>query len=103
VVEQAAAVEVEEEPAGPSLWQRIPLAGKLTGAGVLALVLMGIFAPTLLALLLFVVGMGTLFLAVAAKSDSSAAIMPPAFFGTDVAIFSGIGLVVIAALIMVVA
>jgi hypothetical protein len=98
------AVDVEEEkPAGPSLWERIPTKWRLAGAGLVLVVILGFIIPTLIALLLFVVGMGTLFLAVAAKSDSGTAIMPPPFFGTDMAIFGGIGLVLLAALIMVIA
>ena len=63
---------------------------------------LGFFAPTVLALLFLLAGIGTLFLAIAAKSESGMAIMPPPFFATTAASVGGIVLVLLAAAIMVI-
>jgi hypothetical protein len=84
------------------VWQRIPTKWKLVGLGVIGLAALGLFVPTLLALLLMLTGMVTLFLAIAAKSESGTAIMPPPFFATTAASVGGIALVLLAAVIMVI-
>ncbi len=87
---------------GPSLWARIPARGKLAGLGVIGLVVFFFLAPNLLALLLLLVGVATLFLAIAAKSESGTGVLPPPFFATNAAIAGGIGSAVLALIIMVI-
>ncbi len=87
---------------GPSLWQRIPIRAKMIGLGVIALVIFFLLAPNLLALLLVLAGVTTLFLAIAAKDESGSRILPPPFFATTIAIAGGIGSVVLGLAIMVI-
>jgi hypothetical protein len=94
------AVSPPEE--GPSLWARIPLRAKLAGLVVIGLVAFFFLAPNLLALLLMLAGVATLFLAIAAKSESGTGVLPPPFFATTTAIAGGIGSVVLAMIIMVI-
>jgi len=89
----------EEEPA---LWSRLPLRFKLAGAGLVGLLVLGLVAPSLLALLLMLVGMVTLFLGIAARSDGGTAFMPPPFFATTAAAAGGIVMVLLAVVIIAV-
>jgi len=99
----AAASPFEDQPpAEPSWWSRVPLRAKQAGAGVLVLVILGVFLPDILALLLLLAGMVTLFLGIAARSDGGTTILPPAFFGTTAAAVLGIALVLVAVLIIAV-
>jgi hypothetical protein len=87
----------------PSWWTRLSLRTKLIGAGLVGLVVLGVLAPTLLALLLMLAGMVTLFLAIAAKGEGGAmTFLPPPFFATTTAGVGGIALVLLAIAIMVV-
>ncbi len=99
----AAAID-DAEPVrrGPSLWDRLPLRWKLSGLGLVALVVLGVLAPGLLALLLILAGVVTLFLSIAATGESGSAFRAPAFFanpaviaGAIVAVLLGITLFVI--------
>jgi hypothetical protein len=84
------------------LWQRIPMRTKLIGLGVIGFVVFFIVAPSLLALLLLLAGVGTLFLAIAAKNESGSGFLPPPFFATNTAVAGGIGSVVLSLVIMVI-
>ena len=88
------------DPEGPSLWERIPIRAKLIGLGVIALVVFFLLAPNLLALVLVLAGVTTLFLAIAAKDESGSRVLPPPFFATTTAIAGGIGSVVLGLAIM---
>jgi hypothetical protein len=92
----------EDQPSGEgsSLWRRLSPRTKLIGAGVLGLVILGVIAPSLLAFLLMLVGMVTLFLGIAARSDSGTAFLPPPFFATTAAAAGGIGMVLLAVVII---
>lgn len=92
----------KEKETGPSLWAQIPNKWKLAGFGAICLVILGVLVPNILALLLILAGMATLFLAIAAKSESGSVVSPPPFFATATAGFLGIGLVLLAAVIMVI-
>ena len=85
-----------------SLWSRLSLRSKLAGAGGIVLVILGVIAPTLLALLFMVAGMATLFLAIAAKSEGGGTFLPPPFFATTAASVGGIALVLLAITIIAV-
>jgi len=85
-----------------SLWCRLSLRSKLAGVGAIALVILGVIAPTLLALLFMLAGMATLFLAIAAKSEGGATFLPPPFFATTSASVGGIALVLLAITIIAV-
>lgn len=93
----------EQEPRRPSWWQRLPLRGKVAVVGAGALVVLGIVAPTVVALLLLFAGLATLFLAILAKDDGGMGIHPPSFFGTAPAIALGFVMVVVALAIIVTA
>ena len=97
-----AAVEVEAVDNEPSLWQRTPIQTKLIGAGAVGFIIFFFVAPSLLALVLMLAGVATLFLAIAAKSESGSGLMPPPFFATNTAIAGGLGSVLLAMLIMVI-
>ncbi|MDH3260419.1 MAG: hypothetical protein OEM81_11860 [Acidimicrobiia bacterium] len=92
--------EVQSTVEATSPWARLSSRTKLAGLGVIVLVMLFVIAPNLLALLMMLAGMGTLFLAIAAKSDSGTTILPPPFFATDMAIFGGIGMVLLAVVII---
>ena len=92
--------EVQSTVEATSPWARLSSRTKLAGLGVIVLVVLFVIAPNLLALLMMLAGMGTLFLAIAAKSDSGTTILPPPFFATDMAIFGGIGMVLLAVVII---
>jgi hypothetical protein len=83
-----------------SLWTRLSPRTKLIGAGAIGLVVLGVFAPSILALLMLLVGMVTLFLGIAARSDSGTGFLPPPFFATTTAAAGGIGLVLLAVVII---
>ena len=90
---------VSEE--APPVWARIPVRWKLAGLGLIGLLVFFFLAPNLLALVLMLAGVVTLFLAIAAKSESGTGILPPPFFGTTAAIGGGIGSVLMSLFIMV--
>lgn len=90
-------------PKPPSLWSLLPLRWKLTGFGVVGLIVFGVFYPGILALLLMVTGMVTLFLAIAAKGDSQSAVRMPAFFTTTPAIVAGVVMVVLGLILIAIA
>lgn len=92
--------EVQTPGETSSLWDRLSSRTKLAGAGVIALAVLGVFAPSLLALLLLLVGMVTLFLGIAARSEGATAFLPPPFFATTAAAGGGIGLVLLAVVII---
>jgi len=98
----AATAVVQAADEVPSLWQRIPMRTKLIGLGVIGFVIFFILAPSLLALLLLLAGVGTLFLAIAAKNESGSGFLPPPFFATNLAVAGGIGSVVLSLVIMVI-
>lgn len=75
---------------------------KLIGLGVIGFVAFFFVAPSLLALLLMLAGVATLFLAIAAKNETGSGILPPPFFATNAAIAGGFGSVLLALVIMVV-
>ena len=97
----AAAVEEEAVDTEPSLWQRTPMRTKLIGLGVVGFIIFFFVAPSLLALVLMLAGVATLFLAIAAKNESGSGLMPPPFFATNMAIAGGFGSVLLAMAIMV--
>ncbi|MDR9450246.1 MAG: hypothetical protein RI637_03410 [Acidimicrobiia bacterium] len=96
------AAKQEQAPgAVASLWSRLSLRSKLAGAGAIVLVILGVIAPGLLALLFMVAGLATLFLAIAAKSEGGT-FLPPPFFATTAASVGGIALVLLAITIIAV-
>jgi hypothetical protein len=104
VIAAPEAVPVVDQPGKnePSWWARLSLRTRLIGAGAVGLVVLGVVAPTLLALLLMLAGIVTLFLAIAAKGESGATFKPPPFFATTTASVGGIALVLLAVAIMVI-
>ena len=96
----AAAPSTASEEATP-LWARIPKRWKLAGLGLIGILVFFVLAPNLLALVMMLAGVVTLFLAIAAKGESGTGILPPPFFGTTAAIGGGIGSVLLSLLIMV--
>ena len=96
----AATPSTASEEATP-LWARIPKRWKLAGLGLIGILVFFVLAPDLLALVMMLAGVVTLFLAIAAKSESGTGILPPPFFGTTAAIGGGIGSVLLSLLIMV--
>ncbi len=90
-------------PKPPSLWRLLPLRWKLAGFGVVGLIVFGVFYPGILALLLMLTGMVTLFLAIAAKGDSQSAVRMPAFFTTTPAIVAGVVMVVLGLILITIA
>ncbi len=84
----------------PGLLARIPTKWKLSGFVLVGLVVLGVLVPSWLALLLLLVGMVTLFLGIAARSESGAAFLPPPFFATTAASVGGIALVLLAVVII---
>ena len=94
--QSAAPTEAQPGSDNPSLWNRLSLRSKLVGAGAIALAVLGVFAPSWLALLLLLAGMVTLFLGIAARNDSGTSILPPPFFATTGAGVLGIALVLVA-------
>jgi hypothetical protein len=98
----APAGEVNAADEGPSPWQRIPMRAKLIGLGFIGFVVFFFVAPSLLALLLLLAGVATLFLAIAAKNETGSGILPPPIFATNAAIASGFGSVLLALVIMVI-
>ena len=97
-----AAVEGETVDTEPSLWQRTPMRTKLIGLGAVGFIIFFFVAPSLLALVLMLAGVATLFLAIAAKNESGSGLMPPPFFATNTAIAGGLGSVLLAMVIMVI-
>ena len=96
-----AAVEGETVDTEPSLWQRTPMRTKLIGLGAVGFIIFFFVAPSLLAVVLMLAGVATLFLAIAAKNESGSGFMPPPFFATNMAIAGGFGSVLLAMAIMV--
>jgi hypothetical protein len=92
----------EKEPSRPepSWWSRLPRRLKLAGGGVLGLAVLGVLLPGLLALLFLLAGMLTLFLGIAARSDSGSGLLPPPFFATTTAAVAGIALVLLGVVII---
>jgi hypothetical protein len=98
----APVVAAEEADDGPSLWERTSKRTKLIGLGVIGFAIFFFVAPNLLALLMMLAGVATLFLAIAAKNESGSGFMPPPFFATNTAIAGGFGSVLLAMVIMVI-
>lgn len=84
----------------PSLFARIPVRWKLACLGFVGLVAFFFIDPNLLALVLLLGGVATLFLAIASKSESGTGIMPPPFFATTAAVAGGVASVLVSLLIM---
>lgn len=95
-------VEGETVDTEPSLWQRTPMRTKLIGLGAVGFIIFFFVAPSLLAVVLMLAGVATLFLAIAAKNESGSGFMPPPFFATNMAIAGGFGSVLLAMAIMVI-
>jgi hypothetical protein len=96
----AATTETRAPGEEPSMWSRLPMRFRLAGIGLVGLVILGLIAPSLLALLLMLVGMVTLFLGIAARSDSGTSFLPPPLFATTAAAVGGIGMVLLAVVII---